>query len=320
MKIGAYIVLILFFLNACTLNEKEEEKKVSPSTSDLSLVVLGTVQDAGYPQIGCVKSCCANKWEESGPTHFITSLGLIDSKNNKTWLFEATPDFKHQTQILSESAGNEGIKMPDGIFLTHGHMGHYTGLMHLGREAMNANKVKVFAMPKMKNYLENNGPWSQLVDLENIELEEMKADSAHSLTNRLNVTPILVPHRGEYTETVGFRIEGDDKKVLFIPDIDKWNKWDRNILNEIAQVDYAFLDATFFKNGEVGNRDMSEIPHPFVEESLKLFETLPVFEKNKIFFIHFNHTNPLLQKDSKAQREVLEAGYHIAEQGFTLNL
>ncbi|MEQ8470253.1 MAG: MBL fold metallo-hydrolase [Marinoscillum sp.] len=317
----ALFTFILLLVFGCTQNV--DEKDNSNSYSKLikpTLVVLGTAQDAGFPQIGCIKSCCADLWDDPERHKMVSSLGLIDPSSGKTWIFDASPDFKRQTKILSDLAGNKSVLMPDGIFLTHGHMGHYTGLMHLGREAHNSSNVAVFAMPKMHNYLKKNGPWSQLVNLENIAIQPLAHDSTIEISQKINVTPLLVPHRGEYTETVGYRIEGPTNKALFIPDIDKWNLWDRDIIEEIRKVDYAFVDATFYQNGEVGNRDMSEIPHPFVEESLKLFVQLPDKEKSKIYLIHFNHTNPLLNSSSKAYQQVMDLGFHIAEEGLQLEL
>ncbi len=185
--------------------------------------------------------------------------------------------------------------------------------MYLGREAMNAKNVSVYTMPKMKTYLTNNGPWSQLVKLNNISLKSLQKDSTIVLNKKISIQPIQVPHRDEFTETVGFIILNQDKKALYIPDIDKWNKWEHNIVDIIKEVDIAILDATFFKSGEI-NRDMSEVPHPFVEESMQLFEKLSAKDKKKVYFIHFNHTNPLLIDGSDAEKTVLEKGYHIAKQ------
>ena len=102
--------------------------------------------------------------------------------------------------------------------------------------------------------------------------------------------------------------------MIFIPDIDKWDRWDKDISEIISKVDYAFLDATFYKNGEI-KRDMSEIPHPFVEESMHLFSNLSANDKKKIHFIHFNHTNPLLIEGSDAQKEVSDKGFNLAKEG-----
>jgi len=240
------------------------------------------------------------------------SLGLIDPQNNKKYLFDATPDLTEQMKILKECSSVDAKETPDGIFLTHAHIGHYTGLMYLGKEAMNSKNVIVYAMPAMKEFLENNGPWSQLVSNHNISIQKISNNKLMPVTSNFKVIPFTVPHRDEYSETVGFTIIGPNKKVLFIPDIDKWEKWDRSIVEEIQKVDYAFIDATFYDGEEINNRDISEIPHPFIIESMSLFQDLPQQEKNKIHFIHFNHTNPVLNQESEKAKRIAKNGFNIA--------
>ena len=218
---------------------------------------------------------------------------------------------KEQLQLLKQKTGTEKL---DGVLLTHAHMGHYTGLIHFGKEVMGTNNMSVYTMPKMKNFLEKNGPWSQLVKLENIDLKAIKSDSIFNLNKRIKIKPFLVPHRDEFSETVGYEIIINNKSLIFIPDIDKWETWEISITELIKKVNYAFLDATFYKNGEL-KRDMSEIPHPFVEESMRLFSKLSENDKEKIHFIHFNHTNPLLQEGNNAQKEVLKKGFNLAKEG-----
>ena len=174
-------------------------------------------------------------------------------------------------------------------------------------------------MPRMRAYLRNNGPWSQLVTMNNISLKEIE-DQQPVNFERFSVTPMLVPHRDEFSETVGYRIQGPLKTALFIPDIDKWEIWNRSITEEIHLVDYALLDATFFDGNELPGRDMADIPHPFVLESMELFSELSAADKAKVWFIHLNHTNPLLNSDSKAYQRVIEAGYNVAREGEKLGL
>ncbi len=285
----------------------------------VSLVVLGTVQDGGSPHIGCRKECCALLFQKPDPRRKVVALGLIDHTSNKTFLLEATPNLPQQLKMLNTTAEVD-TEAPNGIFVTHAHIGHYIGLMYLGKEAMNANEVPVYTLPRMKRFLENNGPWSQLVTLGNILPIEVNFEETIQLSSDLQIIPIQVPHRDEFSETAGFKIIGPAKKVLFIPDIDKWERWEKDILSEIKNVDYAFLDATFFDGEEINTRDLSEIPHPFVQESMALFKALPRSEKQKIHFIHFNHTNPLLRSDSDASSKVLQQGYRIAQFGQLLKL
>ncbi len=285
----------------------------------VSLVVLGVAQDAGYPQLNCYKPHCQAGWDDVKNRKYATSLGVVDHEANQKFLFEATPDIREQMYHLHKQASDDRFKL-GGVFLTHGHMGHYTGLMHMGREAAGTKNVPVYVMPRFKQYLKNNGPWSQLVSLNNIKLMDLQHQQAVKLSKHLSVTPFTVPHRDEFTETVGYHIKGPNKTAMFIPDIDKWQKWDKDIIEEIKKVDYALLDATFFANNEIPNRDMSEIPHPFVTESMILFKDLPAEEKNKIIFIHFNHTNPLINLSSLAASEVFHNGYSTAFRGMKLDL
>ncbi len=281
-------------------------------TQGIELIVLGTIQDAGSPQIGCQKSCCVDLWDNPDASRKVTSLGIVDHTNQKTYLLEATPDIKSQVNhLMKESSSTK--QLPDAIFLTHAHIGHYSGLLQLGKEAINASNIKVGAMPGMATFLSNNGPWDQLIHNHNIALDLLVADSIRHLSELLAIQPLLVPHRDEYSETVGYKIIGPDKIVLFIPDIDKWHLWERNIANMIQEVDYAFLDATFYDGEELGGRDMSQIPHPSVLESIKTLEHLDAKQKAKVHFIHFNHTNPLLSKESKQFITTEKSGYRIAQ-------
>ncbi len=281
------------------------------------LKVLGTTQDAGVPQLACLKSCCTSLSADRMAQLKVSALGLIDQ--DKSYLMDASPDIATQWQSLKEEMGYS-VSAPDGVFLTHAHIGHYTGLMYFGREAMGASKLPVYGMPKMQYFLENNGPWNQLVALENIVIKPITNNEKVILSESLSITPLLVPHRDEFSETVGYLIQGPKKSALFIPDIDKWSKWDSDISNWIRQVDYAFLDATFFDQKELPNRDMSEIPHPFVVESMHLFESLSKTDRNKIYFIHLNHTNPLLNEQSSAYQIVEKRGFHIAKINTTFDL
>jgi pyrroloquinoline quinone biosynthesis protein B len=276
--------------------------------------VLGVAQDGGYPHFGCEKDCCKMAWKDTSVRRFVVSLAIVDPKEKKWWLIEATPDLKEQVEYFKKLSGGKYNYLPEGIFLTHAHIGHYAGLINLGCEVMNTSNVPVYVMPKMKKFLESNGPWSQLVTLNNIKLVELKEDIPFKLNDRILVSAMLVPHRDEFSETVGFRITSNIKSYLFIPDIDKWAKWKRSLIKEVSKVDIAFLDATFYKSDELKNRTMSEVPHPFVEETINLFKTENEKMKSKVHFIHFNHTNALMW-DKAARAEVENKGFNVSVQG-----
>jgi len=312
------LIWILLCLPTLILHP-DPDKENSNMIPEVSLAVLGVAQDAGSPHINCRKVCCSSLFKEKTRRE-VTALGLIDNQNSKKYLFEATPDMPSQLRDLSESTGFRKSDVPDGVFLTHAHIGHYTGLMYFGREAMGANSVQVYAMPMMIDYLKDNGPWSQLIELNNIDLNPLSDNKQIHLSDNLSIIPFRVPHRDEYSETVGYKIIGPNKTAIFIPDINKWEAWDRSIIEEIKKVDYAFLDATFYSGKELDNRDMREIPHPFVVETMKLLADEPLEERNKIWFIHMNHTNPMLDSISQETKNIKLAGYHIARKGIVFGL
>ena len=310
-----YLVMLLIFFSC---QEKKIAKKPHPNAMStptegvgVSLILLGTLQDAGAPQLNCNKKCCQGLFEQANSLGKVSSLGLLDFNTQKKYIFDATPDISSQLHALKKTSKIAPSSIVDGIFLTHAHIGHYTGLMYLGKEAVNASEISVFAMPKMSSFLSNNGPWSQLVANHNIAIQPLVANQAISLSPSLQVTPFLVPHRDEYSETVGYLIEGPNKKALFIPDIDKWNRWELDLKTELKKVDYAFLDATFYSAKELGNRDMSQIPHPSVLETMEALKDLSVEQRASVIFTHFNHTNPLLDRESEASKNVLAHGFKI---------
>ena len=303
LKSRIALILVAFFLPLILSSQYK---------STYSLKILGVVQDGGFPHLGNNKTCCENIQQKK----FVTSIMLINNKNNESYLFDASPDINEQLNFMGDRI-NKDLK---GIFLTHAHIGHYTGLMFFGREALNSNLINVFAMPRMKKFLETNGPWSQLVKLNNINLIQIHSESVFSLSDQIRITPFEVPHRGEFSETVGYKIHGPNKTALFIPDIDKWYLWEKSIIDEIREVDYALIDATFYDSKEVNYRDISEIPHPFVIETMSLFKNSSKKEKSKIYFIHLNHTNPLLEEKSKEFNDIINKGYNVVYEGLELNL
>lgn len=278
------------------------------------VTVLGIAQDGGWPHAGCERDCCRGLWESNARGALVCCLAIVDPISQQRWLLDATPDLPQQLHNLIELTGWEQPRL-DGVLLTHAHIGHYTGLMHLGREVMGTSGVPVYAMPRMRDYLRTSGPWSQLVSLGNIDLRAIEHAQPLMLNERITVTPMLVPHRDEYSETVGFHIDGPQRSVLFIPDIDKWTKWDRVLEDELARVDVAYIDGSFYADGELPNRSMAEIPHPFISETMDRLAELDAHERGKVRFIHLNHTNPALPTGGAAQREIQSRGFAVARQG-----
>jgi pyrroloquinoline quinone biosynthesis protein B len=242
----------------------------------------------------------------------VACLGLVDDVSGRRYLIDATPDMASQIESLNEGRTVADPRRPvDGILLTHAHIGHYTGLMYLGREALGAGAVPVQATPRMAAFLRENQPWKQLATLGQIELREVSPGHEFAM-GPFRITPVSVPHRDENSDTVGYRVRGPSRSLLYIPDIDKWEKWDRRVADEVAGVDAALLDGTFQDAGEVPGRSLAEIPHPLVGETMALLAAPAL--RGRVHFFHLNHTNALLW-DAGALAAIEARGFHRARDG-----
>ena len=303
-KYSIFVIIISIFLIGFSANKNDNPY----------VVVLGIAQDGGAPHAACTKDCCVDRWDNPRLHNMVSSIGIVDPSTDEVWMIDATPDFSMQLNTLTM----DQKRLFKGVFLTHAHIGHYTGLMHLGREVMGANQIPVYAMPKMEAFLTKNGPWSQLVKLENIDIKSLKNGESVKLNKNLNITPFLVPHRDEFSETVGYKIEGPNKSLIFIPDIDKWEKWTENIQEIVEENDFSLLDGTFYDINELPGRDMSKIPHPFIVESMEVLDD--VRSKSAVYFIHLNHTNPALNRYSNATRLIKSSGFDVAQRNQKFHL
>lgn len=250
-------------------------------------LLLGSAQDGGVPQAGCRCANCESARRDSARQRLVASLALIDHGAGASWLIDASPDFPRQLDLLAAHAPDCPLA---GIVLTHAHIGHYTGLIHLGREVMGARDVPLYATASMAAFLEANGPWSQLVSLGNVALRIVAPDKPLALSPALTITPLAVPHRAEFSDTMAILAQGPRRRLFYCPDIDRWELWDRELPAFLAQVAVALLDGTFYSGDELPGRDLAEIPHPLVTDTTALLAGSGL----SAGFIHLNHSNPLL--------------------------
>jgi pyrroloquinoline quinone biosynthesis protein B len=299
-------LLLLLLLGACQ----------SPQAP--YLLLLGTAQDGGYPQIACDQDHCRAARQDPTRRRLVASALIVDPRSGQRWLLDATPDLPEQVELARPHGHPQGAGRPalfDGIFLTHAHVGHYTGLLHLGRESYATQATPVYATETMGRFLRDNGPWSLLFDTGHLIHRTLTPGRPVQLSPDLTITAIEVPHRPEFSDTVAFLVRGPHRSLLYLPDIDKWERWGTSIEGLIAQVDVALLDATFFDGEELPGRQMADIPHPFVVESLARFDSLPAEQRAKVRFFHLNHSNPLVDPNSPQAAVVTAAGSAVARDG-----
>ena len=286
--------------------------------SGIELIVLGIAQDGGVPHLGCQKDCCISARRDGtrlGPS----CLAIVDHRSGATLLVEATPAIEEQLSLLREitGLGNKGRRAIDSLLLTHAHIGHYTGLIQFGREVASTDAIDVYCTERMGSFLEQNGPWSQLIELKQIVVTKVEHGVLTEVMPGVKVRAISVKHRDEFSDTVAWRIEGPNKTVLFCPDIDRWEG--ETLEKLIEEVDICYLDATFYDGRELPGRDLSEIPHPPMVVTMEILQESALREPGRFRFIHLNHSNPALF-DAKIRNEVEKKGFRVAEIGEKIDL
>ena len=322
------IVAVLAFVVGLAC--KAPDSPASSTSASPYVLVLGTAQDGGLPHLGCYTGNCAAARAEPNRRRLVTSLLLCDPRDGRRWLFDCSPDVSEQMSLARghpPTRKEDGPRPPllEGIFLTHAHMGHYGGLLQLGREAYAVKEIDTWVTPRFAEYLTKNGPWSLLVAEKRLVLRELEHGKEVELAPGLAVVPFLVPHRDEFSDTVGFEIRGPERTLVYLPDIDKWEKWDAwepagRIEDLLARCDVALIDGCFYADGEIAGRTMKEIPHPFIAESIERFAPMPLARRAHVYFTHLNHTNPAADPESPAAAAVRAAGMHVLAEGERFDL
>lgn len=263
--------------------------------------LLGVAQDGGFPQPGCRCANCRNPGILPSPA---ACLAIVDESNQRFWLIDAPPQFGEAIRPLAD------LELA-GIFLTHGHVGHYTGLMFLGKEAMATQELPIWCSRRMGQFLESNEPWASLISGRHIAIQAIATHETYRIAPGLQIAPVEVPHRGEFTDTFAYRVIGPKQSLSYCPDIDFWPD-DSPSLHTLFQLDgHLLLDATFFSPDELPGRDLKQIPHPFVTDTINRLGRYA----EKVTFIHMNHSNPILDPGSPESNIVREAGFRIGSVG-----
>lgn len=321
MRTGAGFLAVLALLGAGLLSTAAAEDLATPSPF---LRILGTAQDGGLPHAACACDRCSLAWQESSHARLITSLALVLPSSDRIFLFDATPDLREQLNRLADLRRPPADRVDrhpiDGVFLTHAHIGHYLGLAFFGYEAIHTRDLPVFATPRMAEFLRTSGPWSQLVEMANIELRELSPGDSFSPPDQVTVTAVKAPHRDEYADTLGFLIVGPRQTVFYLPDTDSWAAWDPPVTELLRQVDIALLDGTFFSADELPGRRIEEIGHPLIEHSMDLLQGMVDETGLEVYFTHLNHSNPVLDGDGDVRRRIEARGFHVLDDGFEIPL
>ncbi len=313
-------VALSLYLAGCSGRPVESgPEPIEPRASGPYVLVLGTAQDGGLPHAACRCTHCRAARADPARARAVASLAVVLPQSERVFLVDATPDIRGQLDRIRDhvAVAVEGVdRSPvDGVLLTHAHMGHYTGLAFFGFEAVHTRDLPVYCSRSMSEFLRVNGPWSQLVELRNVRLQEIDPNESFELGDGVAVTSILVPHRDELSDTLGFLIRGPRSSLIYVPDTDGWPAWHRPIEGVVAEVDVAILDGTFYSTEELPGRDVSSIGHPLITDSMQRLESLVRSGAARVFFTHLNHSNPALDPAGPERAEIERRGFRVLSEG-----
>lgn len=265
--------------------------------------VLGTAQDAGVPQLGCVCVACEAARADPGHGRHPASLAVV-AGSGRTLLVDATLAITAQAGLLARPPQRPlGF---DEVLLTHAHAGHILGLPLLGREGASTKGLPVHATATMATYLTTQRPFAHLVARGEIRLVALAPGATLQLDD-VTIAVFASPHRSEDTDTVGLDIQGARCRVVYLPDADRF---DDDLVARIRDADVALVDGTFHDADELPGRDLTTIPHPFIVDSVRRLHGA----RGEVRFTHLNHSNTLLHPDP-ARRPRLPAGFAVAADG-----
>ena len=84
-------------------------------------------------------------------------------------------------------------------------------------------------------------------------------------------------------------------------------------------VTVAYLDASFYDGRELADRDISQIGHPLMVDTMRRLKDRALAEPGLVRFIHLNHNNPALH-DPELQALIERRGFRVARRGERLPL
>jgi pyrroloquinoline quinone biosynthesis protein B len=272
-------------------------------------VILGIAQDGGVPHPNCYCETC-NSFSAKNKQLSPSSIAVID--DTQLHLIDITRDLNRQLRMIPKQ-----MEVSD-IWLTHGHLGHIDGMGLFGKEAIDAKGIIVHASESMTELINNTPRWRSLIDFGTFIIHPFTSNKTIQTSEFLSITPIPVPHRNEWTDTHAFIIKGKEKSILYLPDHDTWEETLESLGKETIfewfeslEVDIFFIDGTFWSSNEL--KRQNEVPHPPILETIQRLNN-----SNKRFdvrFIHLNHSNPLLNPESKETKILQDSGYKICVEG-----
>jgi pyrroloquinoline quinone biosynthesis protein B len=302
--------------------------------------ILGSAAGGAFPQWNCA---CANcRAVRAGTFHGKprSQTQVAITPDGRSWfLFGASPDLRAQIESTPELHPRDGLRQSPiaGVVLANADLDHVLGLLLL-RELQ---PLRIYATASVRRILrEDNSMFGMLQRIPNqTAWTDFEPGIDFHLCNvqgedsglHCQAKP-LSPHYPSYVTadrqsqlvpgeaSSGFIIASPSGlRLAYLPAVPQV---DDALLQKLDACDVLLFDGTFWSDDELirvqGSgqtaRQMGHIP---VESTL---EKLAGLRRPRKIFLHINNTNPMLDETSAEHRQVRNAGWEIAEDGWQFDL
>jgi pyrroloquinoline quinone biosynthesis protein B len=307
--------------------------------------IMGSAAGGGFPQWNCNCRNCHSLRAGTfhGKARTQTQVAVRDSSGSGPWfLLNASPDLRLQieaTACLHPREGKRGSPI-HGVVLTSGDIDQIAGLLSL-RELQ---PFRIYCTPSLRRVLlEDNSvfamlnrvptqvSWTNTTPSTSFPLHTLDGAesgiscSAFSLGCRypMYVSQQHAARLKAEEALLGVLLESDSGgRVAYMPAVPAI---DQSLIERMESADLLLFDGTFWSDDELiqvqGSgaraREMGHVPVSGGDGSL---QKLAVLKRPRKVFIHVNNTNPMLDESGPEYRMVREAGWEVAEDGWSLVL
>ena len=308
----------------------------------MHIEILGSAAGGGFPQWNCACPNCRalRSGTFSGKARTQTQVAI--SGDGASWfLLNASPDLRLQiesTPVLHPKHDTRSSPIA-GVVLTSADLDQIAGLLSL-RELQ---PFRVYSTHSLRRILlEDNSAFAMLNRVpQQVEWTTIQPNVPFALTtvegydSGLRCEAFSIGTRYPfYVKGEPNRYPGEEaslgltitcrsgRKMVYLPAI---SEVDEQMLEQMGSADLLLFDGTFWTDDELikvqgsGStaRQMGHLPVSSEEGSLKKLTGL---RKPRKIFVHVNNTNPMLNESGKEYRAVRDAGWEIAEDGWSINL
>jgi pyrroloquinoline quinone biosynthesis protein B len=307
--------------------------------------LLGSAAGGGFPQWNCACPNCRSLRAGTFHGKARTQAQLAISADAEHWfLLGASPDLRAQIESTPElhphTSNNSTRHSPIcGSVLLNADLDHILGLL-LMRELQ---PLHIYSSNAVRKIIEDNSMFAMLQRVEgqlswsSISLNEwfpLHSSSDNRLSPRCRVLslgnhfPAYVPSKrlsqlDPKEASLGLIIEAPSgKRLAFMPAVPQLTD---QLLSELACADVLLFDGTFWSDDELiriqgSGQTAQQMGHVPVSSSSGSLAQLAHLKHPRKIYIHINNTNPMLNEDSPEYRQVRDAGWEIAEDGWQFEL